>query len=176
MKLVKKNKVTLEQELQYADNLSSEIRKKIIADVLSFVDTDVLFFRAEYPDNLVKRQNEKWNPVLEWFEKEYGVKPKITSQITPPKQDKKLAKAIGDEVGKMSGRELIAFSKTSGGFTSLILALAVMKKHISVDDAFALSRLDELFQNEMWGEDKEALNSRKLALDEVKNAMRLING
>ena len=174
--MVKKAKVTLEQELQYADNLSLEMREKIITDILSFVDTDVLFFRAEYPDNLIKKQNEKWNPLLEWFKKEYGVEPKVTSQITPPKQDKKLAKVIGDEVSKMSGRELIAFSKTAGGFTSLILALAVMKKHISVDDAFALSRLDELFQNEMWGEDKEALNSRKLALNDVKNAMRLING
>ena len=174
--MVKKAKVTLEQELQYADNLSLEMREKIITDILSFVDTDVLFFRAEYPDNLIKKQNEKWNSLLEWFKKEYGVEPKVTSQITPPKQDKKLAKVIGDEVRKMSGRELIAFSKTAGGFTSLILALAVMKKHISVDDAFALSRLDELFQNEMWGEDKEALNSRKLALDDVKNAMRLING
>ena len=173
--MIEKAKVTLEQELQYADNLAQEMREKIIADILSFVDTDVLFFRAEYPDNLIKKQNEKWNPVLEWFRKEYGVEPKITSQITPPKQDKKLAKAIGDEVRKMSGRELIAFSKTAGGFTSLILALAVMKRHISVDDAFALSRLDELFQNEMWGEDEEALNSRKLALDEVKNAMRLID-
>ena len=174
--MVKKAKVTLEQELQYADNLSLEMREKIITDILSFVDTDVLFFRAEYPDNLIKKQNEKWNPLLEWFKKEYGVEPKVTSQITPPKQDKKLAKVIGDEVRKMSGRELIAFSKTAGGFTSLILALAVMKKHISVDDAFALSRLDELFQNEMWGEDKEALNSRKFALNDVKNAMRLING
>ena len=173
--MIEKAKVTLEQELQYADNLAQEMREKIIADILSFVDTDVLFFRAEYPDNLIKKQNEKWNPVLEWFATEYGVEPKITSQITPPKQDKKLAKAIGDEVRKMSGRELIAFSKTAGGFTSLILALAVMKKHISVDDAFALSRLDELFQNKMWGEDEEALNSRKLALDEVKNAMRLID-
>jgi len=173
--VIEKAKVTLEQELQYADNLAQEMREKIIADILSFVDTDVLFFRAEYPDNLIKKQNEKWNPVLEWFATEYGVEPKITSQITPPRQDKKLAKAIGDEVRKMSGRELIAFSKTAGGFTSLILALAVMKKHISVDDAFALSRLDELFQNEMWGEDEEALNSRKLALDEVKNAMRLID-
>ncbi len=173
--MIEKAKVTLEQELQYADNLAQEMREKIIADILSFVDTDVLFFRAEYPDNLIKKQNEKWNPVLEWFATEYGVEPKITSQITPPKQDKKLAKAIGDEVRKMSGRELIAFSKTAGGFTSLILALAVMKRHISVDDAFALSRLDELFQNEMWGEDEEALNSRKLALDEVKNAMRLID-
>ena len=173
--MIEKAKVTLEQELQYADNLAQEMREKIIADILSFVDTDVLFFRAEYPDNLIKKQNEKWNPVLEWFATEYGVEPKITSQITPPKQDKKLAKAIGDEVRKMNGRELIAFSKTAGGFTSLILALAVMKRHISVDDAFALSRLDELFQNEMWGEDEEALNSRKLALDEVKNAMRLID-
>jgi len=173
--VIEKAKVTLEQELQYADNLAQEMREKIIADILSFVDTDVLFFRAEYPDNLIKKQNEKWNPVLEWFATEYGVEPKITSQITPPRQDKKLAKAIGDEVRKMSGRELIAFSKTAGGFTSLILALAVMKRHISVDDAFALSRLDELFQNEMWGEDEEALNSRKLALDEVKNAMRLID-
>lgn len=173
--MIEKAKVTLEQELQYADNLAQEMREKIIADILSFVDTDVLFFRAEYPDNLIKKQNEKWNPVLEWFATEYGVEPKITSQITPPRQDKKLAKVIGDEVRKMNGRELIAFSKTAGGFTSLILALAVMKKHISVDDAFALSRLDELFQNEMWGEDEEALNSRKLALDEVKNAMRLID-
>ena len=173
--MIEKAKVTLEQELQYADNLAQEMREKIIVDILSFVDTDVLFFRAEYPDNLIKKQNEKWNPVLEWFRKEYGVEPKITSQITPPKQDKRLAKVIGDEVRKMSGRELIAFSKMAGGFTSLILALAVMKKHISVDDAFALSRLDELFQNEMWGEDEEALNSRKLALDEVKNAMRLID-
>ena len=48
---------------------------------------------------------------------------------------------------------LLHFTATLG---SAILALAVMEGHISIAQAYGLSRLDEAFQNERWGEDEDA--------------------
>ena len=41
-------------------------------------------------------------------------------------------------------------------FGSTVLAIAVQKGRLSGEEAFELSRLDEAFQNEQWGEDDEA--------------------
>ena len=39
---------------------------------------------------------------------------------------------------------------------SLVLALAVLRKNLTAAQAWQLSRIDEAWQNELWGVDEEA--------------------
>ena len=41
-------------------------------------------------------------------------------------------------------------------FGSAILSMAVMKAHVTGEQAYELSRLDEVWQIKYWGEDEEA--------------------
>jgi chaperone required for assembly of F1-ATPase len=51
---------------------------------------------------------------------------------------------------------LAGLALAAGTLGSVILALALQRGRLSGDEAFALSRLDEAFQEEQWGIDAEA--------------------
>lgn len=53
---------------------------------------------------------------------------------------------------------------------SLVLGLAVLKGHISPENAFKTSRIDESFQQELWGVDDEAAAKEAYKLAEFLNA------
>jgi chaperone required for assembly of F1-ATPase len=55
-------------------------------------------------------------------------------------------------------------------FGSLVLGLAVTDGALDAAEACRLSTLDELFQEERWGEDAEAAASRAAALKDVTTA------
>ena len=40
-------------------------------------------------------------------------------------------------------------------YGSVILAMAVMRREVSADQAFDLSRIEQTYQIELWGEDEE---------------------
>ena len=53
-------------------------------------------------------------------------------------------------------------------FGSAVLGLALQRGRLSGEEAFALSRLDEAFQEEQWGVDAEAAErTQKLAAEAV---------
>jgi chaperone required for assembly of F1-ATPase len=49
-------------------------REIILKDVISFAGTDLLCYRSEEPKDLVARQNEYWQPLLDWAANSMGVK------------------------------------------------------------------------------------------------------
>ena len=62
--------------------------------------------------------------------------------------------------------DLVAFSG------SLILGLAASRSYAPPEDIFSLSRLDEAFQTEQWGEDEEAAESEARKLADFVHAAR----
>jgi len=57
---------------------------------------------------------------------------------------------------------------------SAVLGLAVMKRHLTASQAFELSRLDEAYQIEQWGEDEEAAERTEFIRRETRELAELI--
>ena len=57
---------------------------------------------------------------------------------------------------------------------SLVLGLAVLDGRLTAEDAFALSRLDEAYQAEQWGSDREAEARAAHLAAEMRNAAELV--
>jgi chaperone required for assembly of F1-ATPase len=55
---------------------------------------------------------------------------------------------------------------------SLILGLAVCKGKISAQEAWDLSRIDEIWQIEQWGEDEEAAEVAEIKANSMRHAGR----
>ena len=73
-----------------------------------------------------------------------------------------------DKAAGCAGAPVVsAVCMLASGYSSLALAIAVLEQHVSAEDAFLLSRLEEEFQAESWGRDEEAdARTEKLA-DEI---------
>lgn len=130
-------------------------RDDLIAEARRYAGTDLLCYRAASPSDLTARQEEKWNPLLEWAG-QLGIKLKSVTGIIAVEQDKDALDAVADQaraLGDVDLTLLVHFISVCG---SAVLGLAVMKGHLSAGQALDLSRLDELYQIEQWGEDEEA--------------------
>ena len=126
----------------------------IIEALLVYADTDTLCYRAPETE-LAARQKEHWDVVVGWSSLLLGARWSVVDGIMPLDQPEKLHIALRSYLQKKDAFELAAFSLLASGFSSLILAQAVAEKHLSAAEAFVLSRLEEDYSAEKWGEDSE---------------------
>ncbi|HEY3695102.1 ATP12 family chaperone protein [Phenylobacterium sp.] len=131
-------------------------REPTAADVAQFAASDLLCYRAEAPAALTERQAERWDPILARAEREAGLSfvraRGIVHQAQPartPARVRALALELDDF--RLAG---LAFGAALYG--SAVLAIAALRAWLSAEEAFDLSRLDEAWQEDMWGEDAEA--------------------
>jgi len=71
-------------------------------------------------------------------------------------QDEAALEAVADYARSLDNMHLTLFVHFVAVFGSAVLAMAVLKGHLTGEAAFDLSRLDELWQIRYWGEDEEA--------------------
>jgi chaperone required for assembly of F1-ATPase len=154
-----------------ADRVSAR-RAETAAEVARYAGADLLCYFAESPRSLVERQAARWGPVLDWARDDLGLELHRTSGILhrdQPPQTLVKAEALAlalDDFG------LAGLAMAVGLFGSVVLALAVQRGRLDGATAFALARLDEEFQEEIWGVDAEAEARRGLLTAEAEQLDR----
>jgi chaperone required for assembly of F1-ATPase len=146
----------------------------IIEALMVYVDTDTLCYRSSGSDKLAKLQQQHWDPVLAWAKQLLGATWETTSGVMPVEQPKKLHASIEKRLRKLEAMQLAGFCLLASGLSSLALALAAFEKHLDIDTAFRLSRLEEDTQAEAWGQDGEAQARARRLHAEIVDAGRFL--
>lgn len=131
-------------------------RAEVGAEVAGYADADLLCYFAEAPRALVERQAQGWGPMLDWAERELGLRLMRAQGVVhraQPRESLHRAEALAAALGDF---ELTGLAFAAALFGSAVLAFAVQRGVLAGAAAFALSRLDEAFQEEQWGVDHEA--------------------
>lgn len=131
-------------------------RDEVVAMLASYGASDLLCYRAEGPEKLIAREREGWDPLLAWSAEALGADLAVGSGIMPVEQAPGDLQRLREPLEAMDAFELAAFHDLVALSGSLVLALAVAMGRLSAEEAWRLSRLDEDFQIEEWGEDEEA--------------------
>lgn len=118
--------------------------------------SDLLCYRAETPDALVQRQNDGWDPLLDWAHETYGARLKATVGIMPIEQDETALSVLTAPLFEATPFELAALHDLIAMSGSFVLALCVTQRRLSPQQAWDLSRIDEDWQIEQWGADEDA--------------------
>lgn len=133
-----------------------EHRGETAAEVARYAAADLLCYYAAEPVVLVERQARLWGPLLEWAQAELGIAlHAVEGIIHQPQPHLSLVRAR-EYAETLDDFSLAALAHATGLFGSAVLALALQRGRLSGQEAFALSRLDEAFQEEFWGVDAEA--------------------
>jgi chaperone required for assembly of F1-ATPase len=144
-----------------------------VADMLAaFGGGDLLCHRAEPPQELLARQQAAWDPLLEWAKAEFGANLLPTHGIMPVAQPADSLARLTQTVHDLTPFQLAAFHDLVAISGSLVLALGIARRRIDVDTGFALSRIDETWQAELWGVDDEAAESEAYKRDGIRHAAR----
>ena len=119
-------------------------------------ETDLLYYRADSPLELQKRQKTGWDPIVKWAENTFKVQINCGTGIVYIPQNEKLFSETRKKINNLSIFELTALYDMVSITGSLILGLAIINGRLSAEEAYQLSRIDEQWQLEQWGEDEEA--------------------
>jgi len=150
-----------------------DTREEMISAILRFGENDLLSYRAEAPAELVARQLQ-WNDHLDWISDHHGARLAVTSGIQHVAQSKDTLGALRRAIAERSDFELAALHVLASVTGSLVLGLAVLDGRLTAQDAFALSRLDEAYQAEQWGSDREAEERARRLAAEMHHAAELV--
>lgn len=126
---------------------------RFAGNIAAYAETDLTCYRAEDPPELVARQAERWNPLLDWARHRYDIHFEIVAGIMHRPQPPATIARLREAVVTRDAFSLAGLSPltTIGG--SLIAALAVAEGAIPAEQAFDVTHLEEIWQVEQWGED-----------------------
>ena len=149
-------------------------REAEIAEQILAYANDLLCYRAEAPDDLVARQNESWNPILDWAAERYA-RLTVGTGVGYIAQPEESVEALRNVLVVRDAFALTALHAAATLCGSLVLALALADGRLAADETFALSQLDECYQAEKWGADEEAQTRARALAGELAAAARFLH-
>jgi len=147
----------------------------VALELARYAETDLLCYRAAEPEALVRRQAERWQPWLDWAERRFGARFRVTTGVVHVLQDPGALALLARAVAAQAPLALAALSVAVPALGSLVLALAMAEGQLGAAEAHSLSILDETFQEESWGRDPLALGRRRRIAADLEVAGRLLD-
>ena len=131
-------------------------KENYAAGIASYGETDLVCYRAEGPKMLVRWQAESWDALLAWARRRYDVDFVCQTGIMHVPQAEDTVRRLAHEVAALDAFALAGLSPlvTIGG--SLVAALAVLEEMLPAEAAWDAVSLDDRWQLEQWGDDREA--------------------
>ncbi|HVC60238.1 MAG TPA: ATP12 family protein [Acetobacteraceae bacterium] len=172
-------------EMSFADTpltrLAGTAQQRIAPDPTAAIDAvarygehDLLCYRAETPEALVRRQARAWQPWLDWAALTHDAPLRVATGVAPISQHRDSVAALRRAVAALDLEVLAALGIAVPALGSLVLGLALAAGELDAPAAHALGALDELFQAEQWGEDAAAAARRGAVAADIALAGQFI--
>lgn len=150
-------------------------RAPVIESLARHAGSDLLCYRAEGQPALALRQAEAWDPLVAWAEARHGAALRVTTGIIPLAQPDAAIAALTRAVEGYDAFGLTALHTATTLLGSLVLALALAEGRLPPEEAWRLSRLDEAYQAELWGADRDADARAARLAEELVTAARFLS-
>jgi chaperone required for assembly of F1-ATPase len=131
----------------------------VAEDAAKYLGSDLLFYRAGYPDALVVREAEHWDPILFWAADELGAHFILSEGIVHVAQPEAAVKAAREAfpADPWSVAALHVVTNLTG---SALLALALARGVRDPEQIWTAAHVDEDWNIEKWGADEEVMARR----------------
>jgi chaperone required for assembly of F1-ATPase len=144
------------------------------AEIVAYAGSDLLCYRAERPEGLVRRQQELWDPILVRIEAHLSTRfVRVSGLIHHPQPEAALRK-IAEAVATVSIFPLSALSLVTTLTGSALLALSGLRGLATREQIWAAAHADEDWQIAQWGEDAEAAARRDVLRRDFEAACALL--
>ncbi|XP_057629859.1 ATP synthase mitochondrial F1 complex assembly factor 2 isoform X2 [Chionomys nivalis] len=133
------------------DNPTQRNKDQLIRATVKFLDTDTICYRVEEPETLVELQKSEWDPVIEWAEERYGMEIGSSTSIMGPSIPTQTREALTSHLSSYNMWALQGIEFIVAQLKSMLLTLGLIDRHLTVEQAVLLSRLEEEYQIQKWG-------------------------
>ena len=105
-----------------------EEKNSYINDIINFIDTDLICYRADNPIDLVSIQNKHWDPIISLIEKYINTKVSVFKGVMPSQQNSKVHHEIKNLVVELSNVQISVLHRITNLIGSVFLALCILKR------------------------------------------------
>lgn len=142
-------------------------------DVAKYFETDLLCYRASFPEGLVARESEHWDPVLFWAAETYGAHFILAEGIVHVRQPDAAVAAVR-AVLPQEPWAIAALHLVTSITGSALLALALYARFRDADRVWTAAHVDEDWNIAQWGIDEEVAARRAARQVDFKAAALVI--
>lgn len=145
---------------------------RFISDIAGYGETDTLCYRADPGDPLAARQHAEWEPILQWAENRYDITLLRVAGIVHQPQSMHSLSRLTAAVAALDPHGLAGLSTLTSIGGSLVSSLALLEQAFDFEAIWRAVCLEELWQEELWGADAEAEETRALRRADFADAHR----
>jgi len=146
----------------------------VVDEIAAYGGSDLLCYLADEPADLAARQEASWQPLRTWAEATFGCRLVPTAGVMPTAQPPAALAALRRAVEDVGDWELAALHTVTTVTGSRVLGLAVLHGRLDAEAAYAASEIDEAWQVEHWGIDREAELRRRGRRKDVAEAAKFV--
>jgi chaperone required for assembly of F1-ATPase len=142
-------------------------------DVAKYLGSDLLFYRAGYPEALVAREAALWDPVLFWAADVLGAHFILAEGIMHVRQPDS-AIAAARKTFPTDPWSIAALHVVTTLTGSALLALALMHGVLEPEQVWTAAHVDEDWNVDQWGVDEEVAARRAARLVDFRAAVSIL--
>lgn len=172
---------TLDPRAMPLTGLANAAIDRVAADPAGFAaglavygESDLLYYRADGPAELVARQAAAWDPLLDWARRAFGVDFVVTSGVMHRAQPAETVARLGAALAAYPPFALAALSPIVTITGTLVGALALADEAAGAEQLWLAATLDEEWQAEQWGDDDLALQAKAARRRDYEAAVRFL--
>ncbi len=132
----------------------AHMREAIKQTLLKYIDTDLICYMTENPEELAKQQSEIWGPWQNWFEKSAGVDLKTTNGLEAVEQSHEVHEFISRYIDGLDDDHFTILQLVASVSGSVILSIAFTDGKASADDILTAIYIEENFKNTLYDAEK----------------------
>ncbi len=145
----------------------------VAAEIVKYVGSDLVCYRAGAPQGLVERQARHWDPILAWARDALGARFALAEGVIPIAQPEAAVAAAAAAIPTEPWR-LGAVSTVTTLTGSALIALALSRGAVTADAAWQAAHVDEDWNIAQWGQDEWALERRAFRFAEFQAATTVL--
>lgn len=157
------------------DKAAGDERPALNAEVAKYAGSDLVCYLASHPPELLRRQEERWLPLLDWLAQAHGIRLSFVRGIQYVEQDAAALNKMMQLLEGLPAADFTAVQALTGVTGSVVLSLAVTQNELTPHDAYEAACIDEIFQLEKWGDDEIARARLERIRAEIENAARFLS-
>lgn len=161
-----------------AIDLARDNREAMLADIIPYIDTDLVCYRSAEVPLLHQQQDEVFQPLIAWVRSRFGITLNFSDSVMPVKQPSANRRLLLEQVMAWDEWKCAAFATATKPLGSVVLALALVEGEIGAEDAFRFAHLEESYETAQWGMDDEKerhLNEKRREIASIEKFLELLS-
>ena len=142
-------------------------------EVGNYLASDLIFYRATEPRGLVARQRHHWDPIMAWAREDLGANFNAGEGVVYVTQHAEAFAAARNAIPTDPWR-LGAVHAATTLTGSALIALALSRGRLTVEEAWQAANVDEDWNMEQWGRDEIAIERRAFRFAEFQAAAMVL--